>query len=1193
MYRALPLGPSLVLDQDLGVSGSGYTLPYGYGGTVYEPLSIVSDATGATHTLDYDNAYNSGDIQRALDGSGYTYVYNPSLEEGILPGSIYTSSGIQYAISNNLGEANGFYTYILSKTITDPTITGGSGSSSIQYSNAAAQSVNGVNYGQGCVFNTSVQYPGDDDQQGIYGYGVNPPSCINPGDITDSVGRIIPSILDIPISSSPSDLAKCPTNVGPANQIPTGVQFWTVPGPTATDSTGATTSTSTYIFCYTNVTYSTNFLGGWGYMQPPSNSETDNIYYYYADSMGTGQVIQSIVLPNKTYWGFVYDSIGAPPYMNGTSGAMNPCSTTPSNEACNSPSPVAYGDVMKIIRPSGGSTSYTYAPSIDAEYETCGLGTFVGVGGTWGFPPSTRMVQSRTVNDGMGNSSTWGYSWQASILNAASLSVTATVTNPTVGSMQSSTVHTFVDPTVGSSTASCTLPETLTQTLENGTVVGSSATQYTTTFLANNNVTQNLPHIVQESVDTGNGLTLVDTKTYGYSPLFSETMAYGSPVSVLFEQPTSVLTQGSDGSISDSLTTFQWQAPTTGFGQPWNYQYFLSPYENDLDAVAITCVTGSQPSSGCAPALAGGGAVTQILYGDGISLLNPWSIQQGLNGNWIGTKLMQHDSLGRVTFMQDANGNGTTISYGSSCSTPSGVCVFPSEIQYPSINGVAHNEYYSYDQNDGKVLSYTDENGSGPNDQAHTTNYTYDSVERLTDMKTPATHFGRGEVSRCYVDFGQSSSCPGGSTASTVYTTLLATPDPTLSSSQTYDGLGRPIKSFGTNGAESDTSYDALGRVSSVNNPHTSTPSTTDGTTYFTYDALGRKIKVLQPTGNTQWWCYNGLATDSQPNCNTHSGSFGSGWVDSLNEAGNDWQQSYDSLGRLRQVLEPGPLETDYNYDVLGNLQTATQQGVSGEVPHVRSFTYDSLSRIICAANPESSQNPCPSSASTSLPTGIVSYAYDGNGNLTGKTDARGVKALYTYDALNRLLGKCFTVSGSNSCATPDQFLTSSSCYQYDTATNGIGAVGASWTQAGSCASSLPATGAFTSRKVIEYDAMGGVRKEQQCTPGNCTTNSPQPFALSYEYDLAGNLKKRDDGIGQASWFHDYDSAGRLSGITATTVWPSSLYPTQLFSAQGFTPTGALTNWTLGNSNSIPALTGTRSYDSLRRPTAESVTGHD
>lgn len=70
-----------------------------------------------------------------------------------------------------------------------------------------------------------------------------------------------------------------------------------------------------------------------------------------------------------------------------------------------------------------------------------------------------------------------------------------------------------------------------------------------------------------------------------------------------------------------------------------------------------------------------------------------------------------------------------------------------------------------------------------------------------------------------------------------------------------------------------------------------------------------------------------------------------------------------------------------------------------------RNFSYDSLSRLLNATNPES---------------GTISYAYDNDGNISTRTapspnqtavgtGAPTVVTTYTYDALNRLTGKSYS----------------------------------------------------------------------------------------------------------------------------------------------------------------------------------------
>src|SRR5690606_2883796 len=96
-------------------------------------------------------------------------------------------------------------------------------------------------------------------------------------------------------------------------------------------------------------------------------------------------------------------------------------------------------------------------------------------------------------------------------------------------------------------------------------------------------------------------------------------------------------------------------------------------------------------------------------------------------------------------------------------------------------------------------------------------------------------------------------------------------------------------------------------------------------------------------------------------------------------QAGKLRRSITNALGHLKRVDEPndaGQLggvdspnqKTVYTYDLLNNLITVSQ-GVQ-----TRSFSYDALSRLTSATNPES---------------GMIDYTYDANSNLVTKVDAR------------------------------------------------------------------------------------------------------------------------------------------------------------------------------------------------------------
>lgn len=113
-------------------------------------------------------------------------------------------------------------------------------------------------------------------------------------------------------------------------------------------------------------------------------------------------------------------------------------------------------------------------------------------------------------------------------------------------------------------------------------------------------------------------------------------------------------------------------------------------------------------------------------------------------------------------------------------------------------------------------------------------------------------------------------------------------------------------------------------------------------------------------------------------------------------------------------TLGSSPLITLYTYDALDNLTGVTQNGSNSANARVRSFSYNSLSELLSATNPES---------------GTISYAYDADGNAITKTAPQPnqlaqttiptVTTTYTYDLLNRLTSKSYAENGTADPYTP------------------------------------------------------------------------------------------------------------------------------------------------------------------------------
>src|SRR5439155_22777076 len=212
-----------------------------------------------------------------------------------------------------------------------------------------------------------------------------------------------------------------------------------------------------------------------------------------------------------------------------------------------------------------------------------------------------------------------------------------------------------------------------------------------------------------------------------------------------------------------------------------------------------------------------------------------------------------------------------------------------------------------------------------------------------------------------------------------------------------------------------------------------------------------------------------------------------------------------DSLGTTDNPAQP----TNYVYDALENLRQVTQG------TQQRFFMYDSLSRLIRARNPEQAVNPALNltDSITGNSQWSAAYSHDEDGNLTQKTDARGVVSNYTYDALNRNTSVTYTNDPMNTPAV----------HRYydglrDEIDNNIpNSKGRLW----------QTETAGTSRTTINgYDALGRPTSQSQQSYVNNAWG--QSFTVSAIYDKAGHLFTLTYPSNHLVSYN-YDGAGRLA----------------------------------------------------------------
>jgi RHS repeat-associated protein len=496
-----------------------------------------------------------------------------------------------------------------------------------------------------------------------------------------------------------------------------------------------------------------------------------------------------------------------------------------------------------------------------------------------------------------------------------------------------------------------------------------------------------------------------------------------------------------------------------------------------------------------------------------LTTLSRWN---DVGNSWINTT-NTYDSYGNVATMTDARGKVTQIFYDDATH------VMPTRVVVDPQNGTGEQtSATSYDFSTGAVLTKTD-----PNNQISTVVYTNQLLNDVDPFGRPGIVYSPAVLVNGTSYRQKSTTSYLDSQRQIIATSdLNAEEDGLLRSRTTADQLGRTVlaeqNEDGTSNytISSQTVYEQAGKVTYQSNAHRSTASATDGWTRATKDLMGRVTEVATFDGPTQ---PSATATNWNGRVLTNYDSI---YTTVTDQAGKVRRSVVNALGQLVRIDEPiandnlgtvaSPAQpTSYTYDVLGNLTQVTQGA------QTRTFTYSSLSRLTSATNPE-----IHNAQGVAVP---IAYQYDSNGNLTLKTDARGVTTTYVYDALNRV------TSRSYSDGTP------AVTYTYDMLTNGKGRL--------SSVSSSVSTNNYTG-----YDSLGRLTGSSQVTDG-------QTYAMSYGYNLAGALTSETYPSGRVVTTA-YDNVGRLSQVSGQkTGEANKTYTSQL----SYSAHGAITDLKLGN----------------------------
>lgn len=683
----------------------------------------------------------------------------------------------------------------------------------------------------------------------------------------DTLGRVIPLVPGPTTSTqtppaSTASLSSCP-NLNLAYQPVTYAYQWNPPGPTGT---------SPFILCFASVYIRTGNVND----------------QYYRDLSLSVNMLQSLVRPDGTAWTFTYDG-------------ANPNDTTS----------IAYGDLLKIGFPTGGSISYTYAT------ETMYQGQWIsGMLTTW-----SRSVVSRTVdaNDGTGPH-TWSYNWVSNIVsNTGSSYVAENTVNDPLGN---DTVHQVTGLFGGPS-----LFESQTRYYQgsqnSGTLLKTVNTDYNYSISPFDSLGPNVNpptaiNVVPIRVTTilSNGLTTKEEKDYDsgfsfhdpfwgltvYPPISSASNMHSGTLGTVSARREYDYGSGAAGNLlRQTFTTYLWQ----GSGNYLTANMLDLPSsvvvkDGNGNRVAETDSTYDESNY-----FTNSGISTQ--HGAPLNAVrgNPNTISRWLNtGGAVVTHTNWYDT-GEVYQVLDALGNATTHSYDPA---------YDGAYSTKTCNALNQCVSGTYDFNSGLLTSFTDANGSPASgntqgDPAHSSNYSYDNMFRLTQALSPPDPNGQlPETDFYYLN------------ATTVERQRKFDNNNTWIRDYAYfDGLGRTIRTRLADPEGDDyvdTTYDAMGRVSTVSNPHRSSSSQTDGTTTTYYDTLGRVTQTTKQDGSFSLVKYD-LQTGNA-NCAL-----------ATDETGKPRYACSDALGRLVEVQEPSAASVF----TPGWSRVLQQWGAPGDIP--------------------------------------------------------------------------------------------------------------------------------------------------------------------------------------------------------------------------------------------------------------------
>ncbi len=344
-----------------------------------------------------------------------------------------------------------------------------------------------------------------------------------------------------------------------------------------------------------------------------------------------------------------------------------------------------------------------------------------------------------------------------------------------------------------------------------------------------------------------------------------------------------------------------------------------------------------------------------------------------------------HDDFGN---RKDVTVSGHDIISRTTTTTYDSQGQFPYQIE----NALGHVETREYDARYGAMTKLT-----GPNNL--TTQWFHDDFGREREQhRADGT---RSVIKRAWCDVA---TCPTDGVLKLVTYTIGVAPTVAIS-----DQLGREIKTasvgFDHSVIETATVYDNLGRVDKKSRPYFAgtTPCTVNSTPDLCwhsaiYDDFNRPLTETAPDGSVTTTSYNGLS------------------VSVTNDKNQTNTRINNALGQLKSTTNDSNEVTDYTYDPFGNLETVTVDKNGASV--LTSNGYDLRGRKTSMSDPDMGNWAYEYNVlgelkkQTDAKGQEVTMSYDLLGRMEYRTEPEGTSSWF-YDSAANGIGKLAEVTGA------------------------------------------------------------------------------------------------------------------------------------------------------------------------------------